>query len=181
MTSTPKYDLRSATLADLELLRRWQREPHVRAWWDDEDPYDDGDVADPRLNRWIVSCEQRPFAYMQDYAVHGWAEHPFAYLPAASRGIDQFIGLPDMIGKGHGSAFIRQRLLALFEQGVPIIATDPHPDNRRVIAAYERVGFRVAGPARDTHWGRILPMEARTVITGGEEAWRKSVGPQVAE
>ena len=164
MTGSPEYGFRPATLADLELLRRWQQAPHVSAWWDDEDPYDDADVADPRVNRWIVSLGHQPFAYMQDYAVHGWGEHPFNHLPAGSRGIDQFIGLPDMIGKGHGPALIRRRLKALFQQGVPVIATDPHPENRRAIAAYKRVGFRVAGPARDTDWGRILPMEVREMI-----------------
>ena len=161
MTVAARYGFRPATLADLELLRRWQGEPHVRAWWDDEDPYDDADFADPRVRRWIVSFGPQPFAYMQDYAVHGWGDHPFDHLPAGSRGIDQFIGPPDMIGKGHGRTFIGQRVQALFDQGVPVVATDPHPDNQRAIAAYERVGFRVAGPARETDWGRILPMEIR--------------------
>jgi aminoglycoside 6'-N-acetyltransferase len=169
MTVAARFALRPATLAHLELLRCWQGEHHVRASWDDEDPYDDTDVADPRLNRWIVSFDARPFAYMQDYAVHGWGNHPFDHLPAGSRGVDQFIGPPDMIGKGHGRAFIRQRVQAMFAQGVPVVATDPHPDNQRAIAAYERVGFRVAGPARDTHWGRILPMEARAFILGEQQ------------
>ena len=172
MTRTPRYDFRPATWADLELLRRWQREPHVRAWWDDEDPYADEDVADPRVNRWIVTLGHQPFAYMQDYAVHGWDGHPFDHLPAGSRGIDQFIGLPDMIGRGHGTAFIRQHLRALFDLGVPVVATDPHPGNSRAIRAYERVGFRVAGPARDTDWGRIVPMEARPTMMGADLPWR---------
>jgi aminoglycoside 6'-N-acetyltransferase len=170
MTCTCEYGFRPATLADLELLRRWQREPHVHAWWDDEDPYDEADVADPRVCRWIVSFGHQPIAYMQDYAVHGWGSHPFDNLPAGSRGIDQFIGPPDMIGKGHDRAFIRQRVQALFDQGVPVVATDPHPDNQRAIAAYERVGFRIAGPTRDTDWGRILPMEIRPLIGVGSSS-----------
>jgi aminoglycoside 6'-N-acetyltransferase len=65
---------------------------------------------------------------MQDYAVHCGGDHPFDHLPAGSRGMDQFIGSPDMIGKGHGQAFIRQRLKVLFAQGIPVVATDPHPE-----------------------------------------------------
>jgi len=167
-TGASRYGFRAAALADLACLRRWQRQPHVSEWWDDEDPFDDKDVADARVTRWIVSFDGQPFAYMQDYAVHGWGDHPFDHLPEGSRGVDQCIGRPGMIGKGNGTAFIRQRLQKLFDQGVPVVATDPHPDNRRAIAAYRRVGFRIAGPARDTDWARILPMEARPMIVGDE-------------
>ena len=76
--------------------------------------------------QWIVSLGHQPFAYMQDYAVHGWGSHPFDHLHIRSRGIDQFIGLPDLMGNRHGPAFIRQRMQALFDQGVPVVATDPH-------------------------------------------------------
>ncbi len=95
---------------------------------------------------------------MQDYTVHGWDDHHFAHLPKGSRGIDQFIGAPDMMGLGHGSAFISARLQALFAAGAPVIATDPHPDNARAIAAYRKLGFKSLGPPMDTQWGRILPL-----------------------
>ena len=181
MIGTPQCGFRPATLDDLELLRSSQKEPDVCAWWDNEEPYDDEDVADPRVCRSIVSLGHQPFAYMQDYAVHGWGEHPFDHLPIGSRGIDQFIGLPDMIGTGHGTAFIRQHVETLFQQGVSVVATDPHPDNRRAISAYKRVGFRVACPARDTDWGRILPMEAR--VMNMDEGWasREYSQPKIAE
>lgn len=98
---------------------------------------------------------------MQDYAVHGWDDHHFAYLPTGSRGIDQFIGPEQMVGRGHGSAFIAQRMRALFAAGAPVIATDPHPENKRAIAVYQKLGFRPVGLARETAWGHVLPMEAR--------------------
>lgn len=104
----------------------------------------------------------RPFAYMQDYNVHGWDDHHFAHLPEGARGIDQYIGDAEMLGVGHGTAFIRARLRMLFEAGAPVIATDPHPDNARAIAAYKKAGFETAGPAQDTQWGRILPMQCAT-------------------
>lgn len=115
------------------------------------------------MARWIVTAAGRPFAYMQDYTVHGWDDHPFFELPEGARGIDQFIGEPDMIDRGHGSAFIVQRVQALFVEGVPVIATDPHPDNARAISAYRKAGFRESGPPRETRWGRILPMTVSPV------------------
>lgn len=130
------------------MLTGWQSNPHVREWWDSSVPYGEADLADPRVARWIVSNAERPFAFMQDYTVLGWNDHPFAYLPKGSRGIDQFIGDPEMVGVGHGSAFIAMRMQTLFQEGAPVIATDPHPDNARAIAVYEKLGFEPVGSAR---------------------------------
>jgi len=63
-----------------------------------------------------------------------------------------------MVGIGHGTAFIKGRTQALFNAGAPVIATDPHPNNARAIAAYKKAGFQTAGPPRETEWGLILPM-----------------------
>jgi aminoglycoside 6'-N-acetyltransferase len=146
---------------DVDLLMKWQSMPHVREWWGDDEPYDDAELADPRVARWIVSYRGQPFAFMQDYTVHGWEDHHFAKLPKGSRGIDQYIGIAEMTGRGHGPAFIGARMQALFAQGAPVIATDPHPDNKRAIAVYKRLGFDPFGPAQETQWGLILPMMAR--------------------
>ncbi len=142
------------------MLAAWQATPHVSAWWDADDPYDADDLAEPKVARWIVSLAGRPFAFLQDYTVHGWDTHHFAALPKGTRGIDQFIGVAEMIGVGHGSAFIGARMQALFADGAPMIATDPHPDNARAIAVYTKLGFQPMGPAKETEWGLILPMVA---------------------
>ena len=155
------YTFRRAMLDDLPLLRQWQRTPDVAEWWDADDPFDAADLADGRTAAWIVSAGNTPFAYLQDYDVHGWDPHHFGYLPPGSRGIDQYIGIADMIGRGHGTAFLRQRLGALFAAEAPVVATDPHPDNARAIAAYHKAGFCITGPQQETEWGLILPMEAR--------------------
>jgi aminoglycoside 6'-N-acetyltransferase len=154
------YRFRLATPDDLSLLDHWHRQPHVREWWGDPEPYDLQDLADPRVAVMIVECDGSPMAYMQDYDVHGWDGHHFGYLPERSRGIDQFIGDPGMIGLGHGTAFIRQRMVALFAAGAPAIGTDPHPQNARAIAAYQKAGFRIVGPEEDTEWGRVIRMQA---------------------
>ena len=59
------------------------------------------------MRMWIVSHGGRPFAFIQDYDPLAWDLHHFGDLPPGSRGIDQFIGEPDMLNRGHGSAFIR--------------------------------------------------------------------------
>jgi aminoglycoside 6'-N-acetyltransferase len=148
MFATNPYEFRRAT-------------PHVLEWWGSGEPHGEAELVDPRVARCIISINGRPFAFMQDYTVHGWDDHHFAGLPKGSRGIDQYIGDPEMVGVGHGSAFIGMRMQALFDEGAPVIATDPHPDNERAIAVYKKLGFVPSGPPQETRWGLILPMLAR--------------------
>ena len=160
MKPSHTYDFRQVTMEDLDLLNAWQSHPHVREWWSADEPYDERDLNDPLVARWIVSTNGNSFGFMQDYGLQGLERHHFAHLPEGTRGIDQFIGDPKMIGLGHGSAFIAQRMQALCERGVPVIATDPHPENTRAIAVYRKLGFEVFGPPQETEWGLILPMKA---------------------
>lgn len=154
------YRFRPVAAADLALLRRWRAEPHVVAWWGAPHLEDPAEVlADGRVAMWIVELNGQPFAYAQDYAPADWGDHPFAYLPAGTRGIDQYIGEPALLGIGHGSAFVRAHCERLFAGGAPVIGTDPHPDNRRAIRAYEKAGFRLASAPVDTRWGRAVLME----------------------
>jgi aminoglycoside 6'-N-acetyltransferase len=154
------YDFRPVTTSDLPVLARWRASPEVVRWWgppEDEDAAET--LADPRVAMWIVSHHGRPFAYAQDYSPHDWDAHPFAHLPIGSRGVDQYIGEPDLLDRGHGSAFVRAHCDRLFAAGAPAIGTDPHPDNLRAIRAYEKAGFHIASPPTDTPWGRAVLME----------------------
>lgn len=156
----PTYRFRPVLRTDEALVARWREEPEVRRWWGDPtvEPVL-ANLDDPRIAPWIVELDGHPFAYAQDYDVHGWENHPFAHLPSGARGIDQYIGEPDLLGRGHGSAFVRQHAETLLAQGVPAIGTDPHPDNLRAIRAYEKAGFVVVSGPRPTRWGLAILME----------------------
>ena len=156
------YGFRPITPADLPMVRRWLESPAVREWWVDadgqpSDPIGEEDLKDRRVAMWIVNHLGDPFAFIQDYDPHAWAGHHFGSLPPGSRGIDQFIGEPAMIGRGHGSAFIRAHVRTLMTRGAPAVGTDPSPNNARAIRAYEKAGF-VPREERATEWGRCLLM-----------------------
>src|SRR3954454_5209770 len=139
-----RYNFRQVTGGDRALLETWRRMPHVTEWWGRPDVEPAAQkLADVRIGMWIVEHEGSPFAYAQDYSPHDWDPHPFAHLPPGSRGIDQYVGEPDMIGRGHGSAFVRLHCEHLFAGGAPAVGTDPHPDNKRAIRAYQKAGFAV--------------------------------------
>lgn len=62
-----------------------------------------------------------------------------------------------MIGRGHGSAFIRCFVDDRLQNGAPRIVTDPDSHNARAIRAYQKAGFEKAGMV-DTPDGQALLM-----------------------
>jgi len=151
------YLFRPMTRADLPLIRRWLETPEVVRWWgppDQQYTLVSGDLDHPDMEQFIVSIDGCPFGYIQCYGLSTWNQG-FGAQPPKTRGIDQFIGEPDMIGRGHGSGFIRQFADTVLGSGIPRVVTDPDPDNVRAIRAYASAGFqgdRVVdtpdGPAR---------------------------------
>jgi len=142
------YTFRAAAPEDLTLLGAWLRTPEVALWWGDPEAQLallQEDLNDPRMVMRIVSLDGRPFACAQDYAVHTWPQPHLADLPAATRAIDAFIGEPDMIGQGYGSAFLRLLAERLLAEGAPMVAIDPDVQNVRARRAYEKAGFRARG------------------------------------
>jgi aminoglycoside 6'-N-acetyltransferase len=138
------YAFRPMTSDHLPMIRRWLKTPEVVCWWGDPDEQYalvSGDLDHPDMDQFIVAVDDRPFGYIQCYALSTWNQG-FGPQPTATRGIDQFIGEPGMIGRGHGSAFIRQFVENLLLSGVPRIVTDPDPENIRAVRAYARAGFQ---------------------------------------
>jgi aminoglycoside 6'-N-acetyltransferase len=140
----PAYVFRPMSAGDLSLVQRWLETPEVVRWWerpDEQCALVSGDLNHPDMDQFIVVLGEHPFAYIQCYPLSTW-DQGFGPQPSATRGIDQFIGEPDMIGCGHGSGFIRQFVDALPGQGIPRVVTDPDPDNVRAVRAYAKAGFR---------------------------------------
>jgi aminoglycoside 6'-N-acetyltransferase len=119
-------------------------------------PWVSGDLDEPAMDQYIVSIAGNSFGYLQCYDLTAW-NSGFGQQQPGTRGIDLFIGEPDMIERGHGSALIRAFADQRLRQGAPRIVTDPDPTNRRAMRAYERAGFKKDRMV-DTPDGRSLLM-----------------------
>jgi aminoglycoside 6'-N-acetyltransferase len=154
------YRFQPMTADDLPLVQRWLKTTHVSEWWGD--PAEQltlvsGDLDEPAMEQFIVVKEDRAFAYLQCYSQAAWPENGLGLHPVGTRGIDQFIGEADMVGRGHGSAFIRAFTDRLLATGTPRVITDPDPVNARAVRAYEKAGFHKEHEM-DTPDGRALLM-----------------------
>ncbi|MEA2939047.1 MAG: hypothetical protein QOC56_2551 [Alphaproteobacteria bacterium] len=153
--SAPAYHFRPLSAGDLPLLQQWLNRPHVREWWGDPVlglTHIRENLDDPTIDVFMVSYGGTPIGYQQSWDPHAETDHPCRDQPAGTRGIDQFIGEPDFVNRGHGSAFIRLFVGHLFEAGAPRVITDPNPRNARAIRAYAKAGFQ--------------PIETRMTISG---------------
>lgn len=153
------YRFRPMTMADLPLIKQWLALPHVREWWGDPaEQYAlvSGDLDEPAMDQFIVAADGSDFGYIQCYDLTAW-NSGFGAQPVGTRGIDLFIGEPDMVSGGHGSALIRAFAGERLAQGAPRIVTDPDPANARAVRAYEKAGFQKIGMV-DTPDGPALLM-----------------------
>jgi aminoglycoside 6'-N-acetyltransferase len=158
--SRPRYSFRPVTPDDLEMIAGWLAEPHVAEWWDDPDEeivsireHIDSISVEPL----IIELDGRPIGYLQSYDPHLEDDHPYQDQPFGTLGIDLSIGVPDLVGIGHGSAIVRQFVEELFAEGTPRVIIDPDPANLRAIRAYEKAGFK-AFDTRTSVYGPALMM-----------------------
>ena len=125
---------------DFPLLLSWLSNKHVKQWWDDGHDtlekvalhYGSEElgvyrfILQERAGRGVV-----PIGYFQYYIVS-----------PDTLGIDQFIGEIDRINQGVGTTAIKLFLdLAISRHKPQQVTIDPHPDNKRAIRCYEKVGF----------------------------------------
>ena len=154
------YQFRPMSSEDLPMVRRWLETPHVAQWWHDPDTQFtlvSEDLDHPAMDQFVVTADDRPFACLQCYDPTAWSDNGLGTHPQGTRGIDQFIGEPDMIDRGHGSALIRSFVDDLLKMGTPRVVTDPDPANLRAVRAYEKAGFQKVRLV-DTPDGRALLM-----------------------
>lgn len=149
-----KRDIRfaPATPADFPILRRWLESPQVREWWGEPDTalgkiqemVEGRDTTRP----FVFSCDGEPAGFVQCWSVGdeidggNAPEAPWLLdLPKDAVGVDLFIGEPEQLGHGIGTATMRAFLSRLFAEDVTTVVIDPDETNLRAVRAYEKAGF----------------------------------------
>ena len=137
-------NLRSATPADLELLRLWDEQEHVIA----SDPNDDwnwehelGRSPDWR-EQLIAEVDGRPVGFMQIIDPAREESHYWGDCPPDLRAIDIWIGDAADLGRGFGTRMMQLGLQRCFaDPAVRAVIIDPLVSNVRARRFYERLGF----------------------------------------
>jgi aminoglycoside 6'-N-acetyltransferase len=138
-------NLRPANLDDLELLRRWDEQPHVIA----SDPNDDWnwEMELGRFPCWreqlIAEVDGRPVGFIQIIDPALEESRYWGDVPSGLRAIDIWIGEEADLGKGYGTEMMRLALARCFKDpAVTAVLIDPLVSNVRAHRFYERLGFQ---------------------------------------
>ena len=143
---------------DYACLVTWRNSPHVREWWDPDEPPvtmhrvieelglrgagDDPTVA------CIIELAGEPVGFIQFYPWDAEEDYLAAIgvkVPPGSWGLDIFIGEPGLEGTGTGSRTVRLLSDHLFSRGATAVALITEVGNARAQASYRRAGMRVCG------------------------------------
>lgn len=159
LKNTDDLSIRPMVVADLKTVAPWLSAPRVKCWFEDDEYLETlrEHLSDNAIDQWLVMLGETPIAYLQDYRIHAWDDHPLGALPEGSRGLDTFLGAEDLMGRGLGPAYLKLHCEHLFATGAPALGIDPHPENLAAIRAYEKVGFQ-GDKVTDSPWGRIRLM-----------------------
>lgn len=145
--------LRPATLGDVALLQKWDREPHVIACvTDDPDAdtaFEDTDWAEeiadasPVSYFLIAEVNGQPIGAMQVIDPQAEPTHYWGDVGPNLRALDIWIGEPDMLARGHGTEMMTQAIEDAFaDPTVEAIIIDPLASNTAAHRFYTRLGFR---------------------------------------
>jgi len=162
------FTFRKLTQTDWPLMLKWFKEPHVEQWWptpgkDELMEYFLEKIRSKNTFGFIVFLNTIPIGYIQYYYLDRTKDEAGALWPAlpdTTVGIDQFIGDPQYLHKGYGTAFIKQFIteLHIIEPNITTIVLDTNPENKAALKCYEKVGFIPI--YRYTHqWGESILMK----------------------
>lgn len=148
--------LRLATRADAELLRQWDRAPHVIAAKHTIPPTEEElaeeeaewswDVEVQRTLPWrellIAEDDGRPVGFLQVIDPALEESHYWGACAPDLRAVDIWLGEPADLGRGYGTEIMRQVLERCFAPAeVTAVIIDPLASNERALRFYRRLGF----------------------------------------
>jgi aminoglycoside 6'-N-acetyltransferase len=153
-----EFSFRRLNRADFPMLAGWLAQPFVARWWNHQwsaealerdfgEAIDGGESGED----YVVGLEGQPIGLIQrcrfgDYPDYQSQLALLLDVPAEALSIDYFIGEPDLIERGHGSAMIAAFVTRCWSDFplapsviVPVVAA-----NERSWRALQRAGFRRA-------------------------------------
>lgn len=139
-------DVREATLADIELLKFWDRQPHIIASDTNSDWEWERELL--RCPEWrkqlIYEDRGRPIGFVQIIDPAREDSHYWGNVESNLRAIDIWIGLEQDLNKGYGTQMMNDALGRCFKDPEVIaVLVDPLASNVRAHRFYKRLGFKI--------------------------------------
>lgn len=144
---------RPLSRADLPVVVRWLRQPHVNRWWHDETPnlataerqYGPAIDGTEPTRVWVAEVNGRSVGFVQEYRI---GDHPeYAILTGApdAIGLDYVVGEPAWVGRGVGTRMLWRLLRDVVwphrSEATTYFAAPDHR-NAASLRVLEKLGFQ---------------------------------------
>ena len=146
-----KLKVRELNEQDVDVLVKWLSDPRVLEYYEGRDrSFDEQMVKDkfytPNISktRCIIEYYGEKIGYVQFYPLDedDLEEYGYEVSDEVFYGTDQFIGEVQYWNKGIGTNLMQEIVKYLIiEKNAKKIVLDPHCNNKRAIACYEKCGF----------------------------------------
>jgi aminoglycoside 6'-N-acetyltransferase len=162
--------------ADMPLLERWLRSPHVVRWWGTPDLHRTALSQRSVDTHAVITSGGRSVGYLcwQRPLPSELEEAGLMDLPENLVDIDILIGEPEILGRGVGPRALVLLLAKLRVEGVAFAGLGTSISNRAAIRAFEKAGFSLFRDFEDPESGRCKYMVAQL---GGAVEHDKAGGP----
>jgi len=143
MEPATHISLRSATPADLLLLKHWDEQPHVMKSDPDDWNWEEELHRQPIWREQLIAEQNgRPIGFIQIIDPAEEETHYWGNIAQHLRAIDIWIGEKEDLGQGYGTQMMRLAIERCFkDREVKAILIDPLASNTRAHRFYERLGF----------------------------------------
>ncbi|WP_274310044.1 GNAT family N-acetyltransferase [Solibacillus daqui] len=143
--------IRLMNYGDFDLMVKWLNDQRVLEFYE-EPPSNLDRVINkygPRIEgkHYVTPCiveyKNESIGYIQYYKIKETELKKYGYLGNQNiYGIDQFIGEPELWGKGIGTKMIQMMLNSLCNKGASKILLEVKSNNVRAISSYKKCGFK---------------------------------------
>jgi len=144
----------------LPIMLAWLQASHVKAWWDKDIDWTPALVSQKYgsyirgykleqgikkpIQAFIITVDDTKIGYIQLYNAHDCLRedgHRLDGLPHSLAAFDIFIGDSKYVGKGYGTALMKQFLKEYVDPQYEACLVDPEQTNVQAVRTYEKAGF----------------------------------------
>ena len=146
------FNFRPLQQSDFPQFATWLAQPHVQKWWPEEpttayvsEKYGARTRGDDPTAVYVVEADMKPIGIIQSFVLADYPEYGNLFGHPSDFSIDYLIGEPDYVGRGVGTAMIKQFIQTIGRANYPTatgVSTAPDIGNAASIRVLEKVGFK---------------------------------------
>jgi aminoglycoside 6'-N-acetyltransferase len=134
---------------DYAMFANWLAQPHVAKWWREPPTIEfvekEYGPRDKKTDVYVIEGDGKPMGIIQSYRIDDYPDHQQSLEIINAVGLDLFIGIVELTGKGFGSQLVKEFIDTVIRKKYPdahSVVVDPEVANIASVKMFEKVGFQ---------------------------------------